>query len=46
MIFLQQADTWESLRLIGIQLFWGAGLWMAGKAMWNWAVRQVTIHGG
>lgn len=46
MIFLQQADTLESLRLIGIQLFWGAGLWMAGKAMWNWAIRQVTIHGG
>jgi ABC-2 type transport system permease protein len=46
MIFLQQADTGESLRLIGIQLFWGAALWIAGKAMWNWAVRQVTIHGG
>lgn len=46
MIFLQQADTGESLRLIGIQLFWGAALWMAGKAMWSWAVRQVTIHGG
>ncbi|SEU15026.1 ABC-2 family transporter protein [Paenibacillus sp. NFR01] len=45
-IFLEQAGTLESLKLIGIQCFWGAALWLAGKAMWNWAVRQVTIHGG
>ncbi|MGN7761998.1 ABC transporter permease [Paenibacillus sp. 22594] len=46
MIFLEQAGTLESLKLIGIQCFWGAALWVAGKFMWNWAVRQVTIHGG
>lgn len=46
MIFLEQADTWESLSLIGLQFFWGIVLWIAGKGMWNWAVRQVTIHGG
>lgn len=46
MIFLEQADTLESLKLIGLQWFWGVTLWIAGKAMWNWAVRQVTIHGG
>lgn len=46
MIFLQQVDTGESLRLIGVQLFWAAALWLAGKALWSWAVRQVTIHGG
>lgn len=46
MIFLGQADTLESLKLLGIQCFWGAALWIAGKYMWNWAVRQVTIHGG
>ncbi|MEK8216565.1 ABC transporter permease [Paenibacillus sp. FSL L8-0463] len=46
MIFLEQADTWESVRLISLQFFWGIALWIAGKCMWNWAVRQVTIHGG
>lgn len=46
MIFLEQAGTIESLKLIGIQYFWGAALWLAGKGMWKWAVRQVTIHGG
>ncbi|WP_150270421.1 ABC transporter permease [Paenibacillus tepidiphilus] len=46
MIFLEQAGTWESLSLIGLQWFWGILLWLAGKAMWSWAVRQVTIHGG
>ncbi|WP_379135520.1 ABC transporter permease [Paenibacillus sp. sgz500958] len=45
-IFLQQAEAWEALKLIGIQCFWGAALWILGKCMWNWAVRQVTIHGG
>jgi ABC-2 type transport system permease protein len=46
MIFLEQADILEALRLISIQCFWGIALWIAGKYMWNWAVRQVTIHGG
>ncbi|KUP23909.1 ABC-2 family transporter protein [Paenibacillus sp. DMB5] len=46
MIFLQQAGTAGSLKLIALQAFWGIALWFAGKAMWNWAVRQVTIHGG
>lgn len=45
-IFLQQADSIEMLKLIGVQCFWGCILWMAGRWMWNWAVRQVTIHGG
>ncbi|MRN54334.1 ABC transporter permease [Paenibacillus monticola] len=45
-IFLEQATAWESLSLIGVQCFWGIALWIAGKCMWNWAVRQVTIHGG
>ncbi|QSF44693.1 ABC transporter permease [Paenibacillus tianjinensis] len=46
MIFLQQTGTLESLKLIALQAFWGIALWIAGKGMWNWAVRQVTIHGG
>lgn len=46
MIFLQQTDTLGSLKLIALQAFWGIALWIAGKCMWNWAVRQVTIHGG
>ncbi|WP_234414317.1 ABC transporter permease [Paenibacillus sp. CAA11] len=46
MIFLEQASMPEMLGLLGVQCFWGAVLWLAGKAMWSWAVRQVTIHGG
>lgn len=45
-IFLQQTDSYEMLKLIGVQCLWGSLLWMAGKWMWSWAVRQVTIHGG
>ncbi len=45
-IFLQQAGVLEMLKLIGVQCVWGSVLWVAGKWMWNWAVRQVTIHGG
>jgi ABC-2 type transport system permease protein len=45
-IFLQQADGLEMIQLIAVQCLWGAALWLVGKLMWNWAVRQVTIHGG
>ncbi|ASA24449.1 ABC transporter permease [Paenibacillus donghaensis] len=45
-IFLQQTDGWGALCLIGLQCLWGALLWWAGKKIWSWAVRQVTIHGG
>ncbi|MNP17891.1 hypothetical protein D3C76_1103390 [compost metagenome] len=45
-IFLQQVSVLEMVQFIGVQCFWGATLWLAGKFMWSWAVRQVTIHGG
>lgn len=46
MIFLEQIQTREMLLLIAVQLVWGAVLWVLGRGIWNWAVRQVTIHGG
>lgn len=36
----------SGLQAVGLQLIWVVGLWIAGRRMWNWAVRQVTIHGG
>ncbi|MDQ0090318.1 ABC-2 type transport system permease protein [Paenibacillus anaericanus] len=45
-IFLQQVGALDMVKMIGVQCFWGVALWIAGKLMWNWAVRQVTIHGG
>lgn len=45
-IYLEQVDGFEALRLIALQIVWGILLWFAGKLMWNWAVRQITIHGG
>lgn len=45
-IYLGRSEGAEALQLIGLQLFWVIVLWATGKLMWNWAVRQVTIHGG
>lgn len=45
-IFLGKIHGMEIIQLIGLQLFWVIVLWIVGKLIWNWAVRQVTIHGG
>lgn len=45
-IYLERVDAIEALRLIGLQCVWVAILWAAGKLLWNWAIKQVTIHGG
>ncbi|MDF2657466.1 MAG: antibiotic transport system permease [Paenibacillus sp.] len=45
-IYMGRYDLAESIRQIGIQLLWAVLLWLAGKAVWRWSVRQVTIHGG
>jgi ABC-2 type transport system permease protein len=45
-IYLGNMRTYEILQRIGLQLFWVIVLWMLGKLMWRWSVRQVTIHGG
>jgi ABC-2 type transport system permease protein len=45
-IYLGHAQGSEALSLLGLQIFWIVVLWTLGKMMWNWAVRQVTIHGG
>jgi ABC-type uncharacterized transport system, permease component len=45
-IFLGMSDTREAILLIAVQWFWIAALWLLGRSMWGWAVRQITIHGG
>ncbi|MDO7905913.1 ABC-2 family transporter protein [Paenibacillus sp. JX-17] len=46
MIFLGKAGAGELAGLVLMQFFWAAVLWFAGRLLWSWAVRQVTIHGG
>ncbi|MBY9080104.1 ABC-2 family transporter protein [Paenibacillus sp. HN-1] len=45
-IFLGMHTASEALGLIALQWFWIVALWLLGKWMWGWAVRQITIHGG
>lgn len=45
-IFLGMHSTEQALGLIALQWFWIIALWLLGKWMWSWAVRQITIHGG
>lgn len=46
MIYLDKVGPEEALQLIALQWGWIVVLWMIGKGMWTWAVRQITIHGG
>jgi len=46
MIFLNKAAPQEALQLIALQWGWIIALWLLGRWMWTYAVRQITIHGG
>jgi ABC-2 type transport system permease protein len=45
-LYLGRSEGQAALQLIGLQLLWVVLLWACGRALWNRAVRQVTIHGG
>lgn len=45
-IYLGQLQGLEAIKVIAFQIAWLIGLWMIGKLMWSWAIRQVTIYGG
>lgn len=45
-IYMGRLEGLEALQNIGLQLLWVIILWWAGKILWRWSVRQVTIHGG
>ncbi len=45
-LYLDRLHGLEAWRMLGLQLFWVVALWLAGKWLWKWAVRKVTIHGG
>ncbi len=37
------ADLWTAL---GVQLVWAVGFFLAGRLVWAWSVRHVTVQGG
>jgi len=45
-IYLGKTAGVEALQHVGLQWIWVLVLWGLGKLIWNWSVRQVTIHGG
>jgi ABC-2 type transport system permease protein len=45
-IYLGRAAGPEALRLIGVQILWAVLLILAGRLLWRWAIRQITIEGG
>jgi len=45
-IYLEEVNVWGALGLLALQCAWVCVLWLCGKLMWSWAVRQITIHGG
>ncbi|MFC5468560.1 ABC transporter permease [Cohnella suwonensis] len=45
-IYMGYVDSKEALQWIALQWAWAIGLWFAGKGIWSWAVRKITIHGG
>lgn len=45
-IFLGHLQGSQIFVQMALQWFWVIVLWMFGKVLWLWAVRQVTIHGG
>ena len=45
-IYLGQATGGEALGLLLTQAGWVTVLWVAGRLVWRFAVRQLTVHGG
>lgn len=45
-IYLGRVTDAQALRLIAVQWLWVAGLWLAGRLLWRWGIRQVTVYGG
>jgi ABC-2 type transport system permease protein len=45
-LYLGHISGMAAIYAIVSQIIWAAALWILGKFMWKWAVRQVTIYGG
>lgn len=45
-IYLGQLQGKDAVLTVAVQILWLVGLWLIGKLLWKWAVRQVTIYGG
>lgn len=45
-IYLGRVDTAGALGLIAAEAAWVVGLWFAGRFVFRFAVRKVTVHGG
>jgi ABC-2 type transport system permease protein len=46
LVYLGKLDAPTTAFMIGVQAAWAVGLILAGRLVWNRAVRAVTIHGG
>lgn len=45
-IYLGLLSGRDCLRTLLIQLCWAIALWFAGRLLFAWAVRRLTVHGG
>lgn len=45
-IYMGHLNGMQIVKGIGVQVLWVFLLWIIGRVMWRWSVRQVTIHGG
>jgi ABC-2 type transport system permease protein len=45
-IYLGKMDSIQTIQYLVLQWIWVIVLWVLGKFMWKWSVRQVTINGG
>ncbi len=45
-IYLGRVNTLGALRLVALQFIWVLLLWLGGKLLWRWGVRQITVYGG
>jgi ABC-2 type transport system permease protein len=45
-VYLGQLQGLVAVKAIFFQIIWLVLLWIIGKLLWTWAIRQVTIYGG
>lgn len=45
-LFLNRINGQAAVQEIAVQFIWAVLLWLAGRAIWSRAVRQITIYGG
>jgi ABC-2 type transport system permease protein len=46
LVYLGRLRGSEAIASIARQIGWAIALWFVGRALFGWAVRRITIHGG